>query len=203
MTATETGNEQFVDRADGPPSRLLGWVVAVASVVGTVMSALLLLEKVRVLENPDHVPACSISPVLSCGSVIMTPQASVIGDLPNPVLGIAGFPMVLVAAVAMIMGSRLPKWYLWTLFGGTILGVALVQWLAWQSLYEIGALCPYCMVVWVMTMIILGGVLVALSRAGALPEAVGRWAPWAVLYWHLALVGLIGVRFWDYWQTLI
>ena len=30
-------------------------------------------------------------------------------------------------------------------------GVVFVHWLIFQSLYVIGALCPYCMVVWAVT----------------------------------------------------
>ena len=35
-------------------------------------------------------PTCSINPVLACGSVINTPQASVFGP-PNPLIGVGAF----------------------------------------------------------------------------------------------------------------
>ncbi len=37
------------------------------------------------------------------------------------------------------------------LAAGTLLGTVFVHWLIFQSLYRIGALCPYCMVVWAVT----------------------------------------------------
>ena len=45
----------------------------------------------------------------------------------------------------------LPRWYWAGLATGTLLGTAFVHWLIFQSLYRIGALCPYCMVVWAVT----------------------------------------------------
>ena len=49
----------------------------------------------------------------------------------------------------------LPQWYWIGLTIGTLIGAAFVHWLIFQSLYRIGALCPYCMVVWVVTISLL------------------------------------------------
>ncbi len=53
-----------------------------------------------------------------------------------------------VLAVAKV---SLPRWYWGGLAIGTLLGVGFIHWLIFQSLYRIGALCPYCMVVWAVT----------------------------------------------------
>ena len=45
----------------------------------------------------------------------------------------------------------LPQWYWAGLTVGTVLGAVFVHWLIFQSLYRIGALCPYCMLVWSVT----------------------------------------------------
>ncbi len=37
------------------------------------------------------------------------------------------------------------------LAAGTAVGAGFVHWLVHQSLYDIGALCPYCLVVWAVT----------------------------------------------------
>ncbi|CAM5711562.1 vitamin K epoxide reductase family protein [Mycolicibacterium aubagnense] len=85
---------------------------------------------------------------------MLTKQASVFG-FPNPLLGIAAFSVVIVTGVLAVAGIRLPRWYWAGLAGGTLLGAVFVHWLIYQSLYEIGALCPYCMVVWVVTVALL------------------------------------------------
>ena len=50
-------------------------------------SLTLTVEKIELLIDPSYVPSCSINPVLSCGSVMVTHQASVFG-FPNPLIGI-------------------------------------------------------------------------------------------------------------------
>ena len=86
-----------------------------------------------------------------------TPQAELFG-FPNPILGVAGFAALVTVAVTIISGARLPSWYWIGLTAGTALGTVFVHWLIFQSLYRIGALCPYCMVVWAV-MIVLTGAL--------------------------------------------
>ena len=66
----------------------LGVLLLVGGLIGLVAAMVLLLEKLALLVNPDYIPFCNVSPVLSCGSVMTTPQAEAFG-IPNPVLGIA------------------------------------------------------------------------------------------------------------------
>jgi uncharacterized membrane protein len=129
-------------------------VLVVGGAVGLVAAAILLVEKVAVLTDPTYVPTCSLNPVLSCGSVMTSPQADAFG-FPNPVLGLVGFSMVLVTGVALLAGAHLARWYWSALLAGTVLGAAFVHWLVVQSLYRINALCPYCMLVWVVALVLL------------------------------------------------
>ncbi len=81
---------------------------------------------------------------------MITPQASAFG-FPNPLIGIVSFTVVVVTGVLAVAKVRLPRWYWAGLATGTPLGVVFIHWLIFQSLYRIGALCPYCMVVWAVT----------------------------------------------------
>src|SRR5687768_7389479 len=72
--------------------------VLIAGVLGLAAAVTLTVEKIEILINPDYVPSCSINPVLSCGSVMITPQASVFG-FPNSLIGIVAFTVVLVTGV--------------------------------------------------------------------------------------------------------
>jgi len=58
---------------------MIGWVLAIGGGGGFGAAFLLLVEKIAFLEDPAYVPSCSINPVLSCGSVMNTPQAAVFG----------------------------------------------------------------------------------------------------------------------------
>ncbi|WP_131104455.1 vitamin K epoxide reductase family protein [Ornithinimicrobium sufpigmenti] len=186
----------------GPVAPAVGWVLLVCGWVGLSAAFVLLVEKIRLVADPGYVPSCSISPLLSCGSVMSTAQAEVFG-FPNPILGVAGFAALVTVAVTILSGARLPSWYWVGLTVGTGLGAVFVHWLIFQSVYRIGALCPYCMVVWVVTVAAFVAVLARWSRAGALPRWVADYATSLVVAWVLVIAALIGVQFWEYWVTLI
>jgi uncharacterized membrane protein len=186
----------------GRPSAL--WVL-IAGIVGLAAATTLTIEKIALLLDPSYVPSCSLNPVLSCGSVMVTPQASVFG-FPNMLIGLVGFTVVIVSGVLAVAGVRLPQWYWIGLAVGNALGVAFVHYLIFQSLYRIGALCPYCMVVWAVMI-----PLFVVSASIALRPLAGhtvlrilyQWRWSLVVLWFTAVVLMILVRFWSYWSTLI
>jgi uncharacterized membrane protein len=180
------------------------WIV-IAGVVGFVAAFTLTVEKIEILINPAYVPSCSINPVLSCGSVMITPQAAAFG-FPNPLIGIVAFTVVVVTGVLALAKVSLPQWYWSGLAVGTLLGVGFVHWLIFQSLYRIGALCPYCMVVWAVTiplLVVVASIALAPLAGNAVTRTVHQWRWSLVALWFTALILLILVRFWNYWSTLI
>ncbi len=185
------------------------WWVLIAGVIGLLASMTLTVEKIRILLNPSYVPSCNINPVVACGSVMVTPQASILG-FPNPILGIVGFTVVVVTGVLAVTKVSLPQWYWVGLAVGVLIGAAFVHWLIFQSLYRIGALCPYCMVVWVVTIsllvvvasIALRPVLHGASCAGTVVQVLFQWRWSIAALWFTAVFLLIMVRFWNYWSTL-
>jgi uncharacterized membrane protein len=186
----------------GAPS---AWWVLIAGGLGLAASLALTIEKIRLLANPNYVPTCSINPVLSCGSVMAHWQASAFG-FPNPLIGDVAFTVVVVTGVLAVARVALPRWYWAGLAGGTLLGAGFIHWLIFQSLYRIGALCPYCMVVWAVTIPLLVVVASIALRPMAGHAAARtlyrlRWSLTAV--WFTVLILLILVRFWGYWSTLI
>ena len=194
-----------------PFPRLLPWLLLIGGLLGTVAASVLTVEKMARLQNPDYVPSCSLNPIVSCGSVMDSPQGAVFG-FPNPVLGIAGFAVVTTVGAGLLAGARFQRWFWLGLQAGAGFGVVFVHWLIYQTLYNIGALCPYCMVVWVVTVPIFGYVTVRNVVVGDLPvpAVARRLADVAVGYhgvaltlWALTIVALIGIRFWSYWSTLL
>lgn len=187
---------------------LSAWSVLVAGVIGLVASVTLTLEKIDILLDPAYVPSCNINPILSCGSVTITPQASLLG-FPNPLLGLVAFTVVVVTGLLAVTKVVLPQWYWMGLTAGLVVGAVFVHWLIFQSLYRIGALCPYCMVVWVVTIALLV-VVASIAYRPALGDrrsGPGRllfqWRWSIVALWFTAVFLLIMVRFWDYWSTLL
>lgn len=181
------------------------WWVLIAGVIGLISSATLTIEKIEILINPAYVPSCSINPVLSCGSVMVTPQASVFG-FPNPLIGIASFAVVVVSGVLAVSKVRLPRWYWVGLTIGTALGVVFIHWLIFQTLYRIGALCPYCMVVWAVTvplLVVVSAIALRPLAGNAVARILYTWRWSIVALWYTTIVLMILVRFWNYWSTLL
>jgi len=192
----------------GGARRGLATLLAIAGGVGLVAAFVLAVERIALLEDPEYVPTCSFNPILSCGSVMQTWQAEAFG-FPNPLIGVAAFAVLTTVGVVLLTGATLPRWFWLGLEAGTLFGVVSVHWLIFQSLYAIGALCPYCMVVWVVTIPIFWYVTVHNLQVGHFPgpAAVRRFAvrnrALVLAAWYLVVSGLILVRFWDYWVSAL
>lgn len=180
------------------------WILVIGGVIGIFASIELIVQKIGVLSNPDYVPNCDINPILSCGSVISTDQASLFG-FPNPILGVIGFTVVVLFGVLLFAGIELPRWMWLGLNAGALAGMIFVIWLVGQSLYVIGALCPWCMVVWSITIPIFWQVTTdnlaggRISLGSSLSEIVValKWILVGASY--LIIMALIFVRWQDFW----
>lgn len=193
-------------RVAGPSA----WWVLIAGLAGLLASFTLTAEKFKYLSDRSYVPSCNVNPILSCGSVMTTPQASLFG-LPNSLLGIVAFTVVMVSGVLAVAQVVLPQWYWVSLTAGSVVGVVFVHWLIGQSLYEIGALCPYCMVIWVVTVSLFVVVASIALRpmlenrengVRAVVATLYRWRWSITTLWFTAMFLLILARFWSYWSTL-
>ena len=186
------------------PSRHLstGWLLLVSGLIGSLSAATLLIEKIALIKDPSYTPTCSINPVLSCGSIMSTPQAEVFG-FPNPILGVFGFAVITTIGATLLAGGD-PRAWLWVgLQVGATAGVVFVHWLIFQSLYVIGALCPYCMTVWVITIIIFTTTTAHWTRNRPRVGVFNTYAPTLTTAWLLTITTLITIRFWDYWITIL
>ena len=184
--------------------RQTAWILVVGGIIGIFASIELIIQKISVLSDPDFVPNCDINPILSCGSVINTEQASLFG-FPNPVLGVIGFTIVIMFGALLFTGVILPKAMWLGLNLGALAGMFFVIWLVGQSLYVIGALCPWCMVVWAVTIPIFWQVTTdnlasgRLSLGKSLSEIIValKWILMASSY--LIIMALIFIRWQDFW----
>ncbi|WP_405010261.1 vitamin K epoxide reductase family protein [Kitasatospora sp. NBC_01539] len=187
--------------------RGLARLLLVGGLTGLAASAALTFERLRLLEDPAYRPSCSINPVISCGSVMRTGQAAVFG-FPNPLIGLVAFGALTAVGAGLLAGARHRRWYWLGLQAGTLAGLAFVVWLIAQALYVIGALCPYCMVVWAVIGPLTWYVTLHNLRTGILPAPRAWTAPtrfhWVgPALWYLGIALLVLNRFWYYWQTLL
>ena len=184
--------------------RQTAWILAVGGIIGIFASIELIIQKIAVLSDPDFVPNCDINPILSCGSVISTEQASLFG-FPNPVLGVIGFTIVIMFGALLFTGVEMPRLMWLGLNFGALAGMVFVIWLVSQSLYVIGALCPWCMVVWAVTIPIFWQVTTDNLASNKLSLGKGLSEIIVTLKWvliagsYLIIMALIFVRWQDFW----
>lgn len=182
-------------------SRTSALTMLIAGILGFAASFILTIDKFKVLKDSGFTPSCNINATLNCKSVMLSKQAEVFG-FPNSLIGIGTFAMMLVIAVALLMGIRFPKLFWQLVLAGTGLAVLFCHWLAFQTTFEIGALCPYCMVAWFATLLVLSVALRELlefKRESLVDEdaqfAVETIQKWMVPF-HLVWAGLlIGAAF--------
>ena len=136
----------------------------------------LTLDKITVLENKNAALNCNLSVLVQCGKNLASAQGSAFG-FPNPIIGLGGFAAVIAVGVGLLAGARFARWY-WILFNLGIAGaLAFVIWLISVSVFLLGTLCPWCMLVWSATIPIFWVVTIrnlAEGVYGSAPQRVGR-----------------------------
>jgi uncharacterized membrane protein len=191
--------------------RVLPYILLIGGTIGVLCAGILTIEKIDLLKHPNTPLNCDINPIVACGPVIDTPQASAFG-LPNPIIGLVGFSIVATIGAALLAGATFKRWFWLGLQTGVIFGVCFVTWLQFQSIFRIGALCPFCMVVWAMTIPIFWYTTLYNLHEGHIKTPPG-WKRFIaflqrhhgdiLLVWFAAIIGVILHHFWYYWQTLI
>lgn len=138
--------------------RFTGFFMLFGAVSGFIASFLLTIDKIEILKDANFNPSCNINEVLNCKSVMLSKQAEVFG-FPNSLIGIGAFAIFVAVAIAMLGRVNFPKSFIDIALSGTILGVIFSHWLAYQTTFVIGALCPYCMVAWFGNFLILSSLI--------------------------------------------
>ncbi len=130
------------------------WVtMLVASLASLVASFVLAQDALRLAENPNADLGCNVNAVISCGTVASSWQSSVLG-FPNAFLGLMTEPVVITIAVASLAGVRFPRWFMLAAQAVYSIGLLFAYWLFEQAMFEIGALCPWCLTITVATTLV-------------------------------------------------
>lgn len=178
--------------------RGLGALFAGGGLIGLVASYVLTHDKLELLKNPAFVPSCDFSSVLSCTNVMKSGQSSAFG-FPNPLLGLIGFSIVITLGVLLVAKVDFPEWIWAGLQVGVGFSIGFVFWLQYQSLYQISALCPWCMVVWSVTIPIFLYVTLRNLRAwipgNPVVEFLRNWHALILILWYIAIAAAIFFRF--------
>ncbi|GAA0924276.1 vitamin K epoxide reductase family protein [Streptomyces thermoalcalitolerans] len=176
-TVKDVSAEPEPERAVSAPrtvggSRAFSLLLMITGAAGLLAAWIITIDKQKILEGrlsgKIYTPSCSLNPVVSCGSVMESSQATVFG-FPNPLLGLVTYGIVVCVGVSLLAGAVFPRWYWLTFNAGTLFGVCFVTWLMFQSLYRINALCLWCSLAWAATIVMFWYLTSFNIRNGFLP----------------------------------
>jgi uncharacterized membrane protein len=167
----------------------------VFGVIGWIAAFTLTVEKFHLISNPDASLGCDFSLLVQCRANLDSWQGSLFG-FPNPILGLAGWMAPIIVGAALLAGARFDRWFRLLFTLGVLGAMALVVFLIYTSVFELGTLCPWCMVTWSVT--IPAFVLVTLQslRDGTIPlpkrgreiaDAAYGWVPIITLGLYLVV----------------
>lgn len=194
-------------RAGGAPLEL-SIVMLVSGIAGMFASLELILAEKNLLLHPNAQLICDINPVIGCGTFLQSAANTLFFGVSNAVFGLAFFAGITALGLVAISGGRLGTW-LWQLLDIAMLGAFL--WLLWfwhTAFFVEKGLCPYCMVVWAVTIPLIFIVIGRSAEAGYFPAPqplrrilfTGRW--YATVGCYLALILFAVVWFWDKWMMI-
>lgn len=133
--------------------RFIFTTMLLSACVSLLASLVLSIDAVRLAADPDTALACDINATISCGAVAQAWQSSLLG-FPNAFLGLMAEPVVITIAVASLGGVRFPRWFMASAQAVYTIGLLFAYWLFAQSMFVIGALCPWCLLVTVSTTLV-------------------------------------------------
>lgn len=196
--------------AGSPPAVRRSYVVValLTGLLGSFSAMRLMLDHLAILADPAFTPACDLNPLIGCGIFLDSWQAQVFG-IPNPVIGMLTFPVVLTTAVVLATGARLPHWYWRCLLAGATFAICFVTWLQYQAITQIGAICPYCLVVWLVVIPFFVHTVAAAMARGSLPAPDGlrRFIlgnTWLItVLWYLLVLAAAIVGIGEAWLTVL
>lgn len=132
------------------------WIFT-SMLVGALLSLLaafvLSIESYHLAKNPDTQLSCSVNLVLNCATVAKHPSATMLG-FPNSYFGMMLEPIVITVAIAGLAGVRFPRKFMFAAQIGYTLGLIYALVLLSISYFVIQALCPWCLLVTLTTILV-------------------------------------------------
>ncbi len=193
--------KQLIDwlcHKDRKRQNLAAFALLAGSSIGLLASLVLSIEALVLAKNSQAVLSCDFNSALSCSAVASHWSAELMG-FPNSFIGLVTLPVMVTIAVALLAGTRFPRWFMQAAQMGAVAGFFFALWMFYMSYIEISVLCPWCLTTDIgMLMIFYGltryNVLAGNIKSGRLREWVDKQFDLVVLLsiFVLALVLIIG-----------
>lgn len=196
---------------DAVPQRrplILAVVLIVTGVIGWYASFALTVDKIAVLMNPEADLDCNISVIVQCGKNLGSWQGAILG-FPNPILGLGGFVAPIAVGVALLAGASFARWFWITFNAGVAAAFLFCLWLPYQSIFNLGTLCPWCLLVWSIVIPMFWTLTLHNARAGIfgarlvpLGERLYSWVPAITVLGYIIILVAAQLRL-DVLSTLV
>ena len=132
------------------------WIFT-SMLIGAILSLLaafvLSVESYHLAKDPNAELSCSVNVVLNCATVAKHPTADMFG-FPNSFFGMVAEPIVITVAIAGLAGVRFPRRFMAAAQVGYTLGLFYALYLLSISYFVIQALCPWCLLVTLTTILV-------------------------------------------------
>ena len=175
-------------------------VLIVTGLIGWYSAFALTVDKFRLLENPQADLDCNFSVIVQCGKNLDSWQGAILG-FPNPLLGLGGFVAPIAVGVAILAGAQFARWFWIALNAGVVAALSFCIWLMSQSIFALSSLCPWCMVVWAVTILMFWTLTLFNAKNGVfgpglvrLGEVLYGWVPVLTFASYLIIAIVAQVR---------
>ncbi len=187
--------------------RILSAIIILFSLTGLAASFILTVERFDNLKNSGQALSCDVSSIISCSTVMKTPQAELLG-FPNSLFGIVGYTATLMIGLFYYLGLIPGKKMNLGVLAGAAGAFVFSYWLLYQSVFTIGALCPYCIVSCISATNLFFGLVIfnIKNKTVGLPEKIQSVADrfiekqyfyYVLGLWYFIFFGLILFEFKD------
>lgn len=125
----------------------------VGSIASLTASLVLSIDAIELAKDPAASLSCSVSVIINCATVNLHPSAFLLG-FPNSFIGLMTEPVVITVAIAGLAGVKFPRLFMFFAQIGYTLGLLFALYLLSVSYFVIGALCPWCLLVTLTTILV-------------------------------------------------
>ena len=123
--------------------KLLYGIITAGAGVGFLASFLQMLEKITLLKNAHSTLSCNFNSVFNCSNILNAHQSSVFG-FPNSLLCISFFAITFSAGLIGWIGGSIHNKVRFIYQAMALFFAGFGFWYFWQSIFNVGSLCIYC-----------------------------------------------------------
>ena len=181
----------------------------ITGAIGLFASLMLVLSEFTYYKNPNASLICDVNPLIGCSKYFTAWQGHLLFGVPNALFGMMFFAGIVALGLVLAFGGTLHRWLWNAALAGAGMGIVWLVWFAYESYVVNRSLCPFCLVVWIVTIPLFIVLLARVAQAGHLGEGAegfgsalvrNRWITVAVVY--LVLVLFTVIWFWDSWALV-